>query len=269
VELGATLGGAIAAGLSGPGRHRYGGVRDFVLGVRFVTGAGEIVRGGGKVVKNAAGFDLPKLLTGSLGRLGAIVEATCKVFPRARATATLLVATGDLAAALAAVGRLAASPFDVEALEIDSKGTLAIRLGGAPETFADRLERLGSFVGGRAERFEGAGDAAMWREMQPRLPVSDSSLLVKVPVTLQAIPEFDRALAGAGARRRYSAGASLAWVTWLGEAAGLDRMLRERGLAGLVVAGPAPGPLIGSRRGDAFRRRIKAALDPESRFPGF
>ena len=93
-DAGATLGGAIASGFSGPGRQRYGGVRDFVLGVRFVTGAGEIARGGGKVVKNAAGFDLPKLLVGSLGRLGAIVEATCKVFPRPRATATLLVATG-------------------------------------------------------------------------------------------------------------------------------------------------------------------------------
>ena len=61
VDAGATVGGAIAAGLSGSGRYRYGGIRDFLLGVRFVDGQGRLVRGGGKVVKNAAGFDLPKL----------------------------------------------------------------------------------------------------------------------------------------------------------------------------------------------------------------
>jgi glycolate oxidase FAD binding subunit len=268
-DLGATLGGTIAAGLSGPGRHRYGGMRDFILGVRFVTGLGEIVRGGGKVVKNAAGFDLPKLLVGSLGRLGAIIEATCKVFPRPRATATLLTDTGGLAAALTAVGRLAASPFDVEALEFDAGGVMAIRLGGAAETFADRLDRLAQFVGGRAERFEGPGDAALWRELPPRLPASETDLLVKVPVTLRVIPEFDRLIAAGGARRRYSTGGNLAWVTWPGPAAEFSALLSSCGLAGLVLAGPTAGPLLGHTRGDGFRRRVKSALDPENHFPDF
>src|SRR5205823_1666501 len=71
---GATLGGVVAAGTSGPGAFGHGGVRDFVIGVRFVDGRGRLVAGGGKVVKNAAGFDLPKLLVGSIGRLGAIAE---------------------------------------------------------------------------------------------------------------------------------------------------------------------------------------------------
>ena len=78
---GATLGGTVAAGLSGPGRLRYGGVRDFIVGVQWVDGSGELIRGGGKVVKNAAGFDFPKLFTGSMGRLGVLVEMTFKVFP--------------------------------------------------------------------------------------------------------------------------------------------------------------------------------------------
>ena len=82
-ERGATLGGTVAAGLSGPGRYRYGGVRDFILGVRFVDGAGALVRGGGKVVKNAAGFDLPKLMVGSLGQLGVLVELTLQSLPAA------------------------------------------------------------------------------------------------------------------------------------------------------------------------------------------
>ena len=66
VEAGATLGGTTASGLSGPGRFRYGGIRDFILGVKMVTGEGRAVFGGGKVVKNAAGFDIPKLVTAVL-----------------------------------------------------------------------------------------------------------------------------------------------------------------------------------------------------------
>ena len=108
-QAGATLGGTLAAGLSGPGRFRYGGVRDFVLGVRFVNGEGEVVRGGGKVVKNAAGFDLPKWMVGSLGEFGVLVEVTCKVFPRPAAWATLAVSLPDTAQAVEAMCRLAAS----------------------------------------------------------------------------------------------------------------------------------------------------------------
>ena len=68
----------MAAGLSGPGRFRYGGVRDFILAVQFADGTGQLLRGGAKVVKNAAGFDIPKFFTGSLGRFGVLVEVTFK-----------------------------------------------------------------------------------------------------------------------------------------------------------------------------------------------
>src|SRR5581483_4094672 len=86
---GATLGGTVAAGLSGPGRFRFGGLRDFILGVRFVDGMGRLLRMGGKVVKNAAGFDLPKFFVGSLGRFGVLVEVTFKVFPRTTSALTV------------------------------------------------------------------------------------------------------------------------------------------------------------------------------------
>jgi glycolate oxidase FAD binding subunit len=268
-DTGATLGGCIGAGLSGPGRQRYGGVRDFILGVRFVTGAGELVRGGGKVVKNAAGFDLPKLLVGSLGRLGAIVEATFKVFPQPRATATLRVTYPDLAAALATLTRVGAAPFDIEALELEPPGTLWIRLGGAPETFADRLGRLGRFAAGSSERLEGAADQHEWKRLAPRISGNESELLAKVPLTAKDIPEFDRLFDSAGARRRYSAGGNVAWIAWPGSAASLDALLRSLSLAGLVLSGPATRPLLGATRGDNFRARIKSALDPEGRFPDF
>src|SRR5690606_22830564 len=81
VDAGATIGGTLAAGLSGPGRLRYGGIRDFIMGVRFVDGLGNVVTAGGRVVKNAAGYDMPKLMVGSCGYLGALVEVTLKVFP--------------------------------------------------------------------------------------------------------------------------------------------------------------------------------------------
>jgi glycolate oxidase FAD binding subunit len=95
VQQNATIGGTLAAGMSGPGRHRFGGVRDFVLGAQFVAGDGELIQSGGKVVKNAAGFDLPKLLVGSCGRLAAITALTFKVFPRPVELHTYQIACED------------------------------------------------------------------------------------------------------------------------------------------------------------------------------
>src|SRR5262249_8238640 len=77
----ATVGGVLAANASGPRRHLYGTARDLLIGVTVVTADGEVVRGGGKVVKNVAGYDLPKLFVGSYGTLGIIVEATLKLRP--------------------------------------------------------------------------------------------------------------------------------------------------------------------------------------------
>jgi len=267
-EAGATLGGTIATGVSGPGRQRYGGVRDFILGVRFVSGAGELVRGGGKVVKNAAGFDLPKLFVGSLGRLGVLVEASFKVFPRPRAYATLQTGPGGLNAALAAAARLGASPFDFEGVDFDPDGTLWLRLGGEAETFAGRLEQLERFLGAPGRRLEGAEEERFWRSRVPP-PGGPAELLAKVPVTLESIPALDALLAAAGARRAYGAGGNVAWVRWPEPAERLDLLLRGRGLSALVLSGPAGRPLLGAVRGEGFRRRLKAALDPAGRFPSY
>jgi len=86
---GTTLGGAVAAGLSGPRRPYAGAVRDFVLGVRVVDGTGEALRFGGRVMKNVAGFDVARLMTGSLGTLGILTEVSLKCVPRPAAEATL------------------------------------------------------------------------------------------------------------------------------------------------------------------------------------
>src|SRR4051812_13373907 len=131
-EAGATLGGTVAAGLSGPGRFRFGGLRDFILGVRFVDGAGRLLRVGGKVVKNAAGFDLPKFLVGSLGRFGAIAEVTLKVFPRPTATRTLALEAPDDIARMRIMTEISSSRWEADALDLmTGESRVLVRLAGA------------------------------------------------------------------------------------------------------------------------------------------
>ncbi len=278
--LGATLGGTVAAGLSGPGRYRYGGVRDFILGVRWVDGAGQLLKGGGKVVKNAAGFDYPKLMVGSLGRLGVLVEVTFKVFPKPPAYATLRLECPKLAEALEAVRRLYAAPLDLEALDIrpDARQvTVYARLGGLPEALPARLERLGRLLGG-GDIVEGPDDAALWHAAREFAWLPPGTALVKVPLTPQRIPTLEAALAPAAAERRYSAGGQVAWVAWPGPAAELSAALLAQGLSGLMILGQ-PGPLVSNaggawadpvlgapRSAHVFAQRARTALDAAGRF---
>ncbi|HSF82045.1 MAG TPA: FAD-binding protein, partial [Anaerolineales bacterium] len=167
VEHGATLGGTVAAGLSGPGRYRYGGVRDFILGVQFIDASGELVRTGGKVVKNAAGFDLPKLMVGSLGGFGALVELAFKVFPLPPAFITLRFEYESLNSALGAVMHLGRQPLEIMALELEpysAGAALLVRLGGDPQSFAPRLERLRDILGrSSGDQLEGQSEREYWQ----------------------------------------------------------------------------------------------------------
>jgi glycolate oxidase FAD binding subunit len=276
VEAGATLGGTVAAGLSGPGRYRYGGVRDFILGVRYVDGTGEAVRMGGKVVKNAAGFDVPKLMVGSLGAFGVLVELTFKVFPEPEAYATLRVPHPSLEAALAALYRLTSSQMDLFALDLEpgpDGATLWVRLGGLAGALPERLARLRGLAG-EGEVIAEDADATHWRAEREFLWRPGDAALVKVPVTPGRIPKLDAGLEGfvnlrGLAPRRYSAGAQVARIAWPGSLDELDATLKRLELSGLVVLGQ-PGATrsarLGVRAGESFERRVKAALDPETRF---
>jgi glycolate oxidase FAD binding subunit len=140
VEAGSTIGGVVASGMSGPGRFRYGGVRDFILGVRFVDGMGRLLRLGGKVVKNAAGFDVPKFLVGSLGRFGVIGEVAFKVFPKPEAVLTL-----ELPFDFTKIVQLASSRFEPAALDVLPGGeTMLVKLAGPGKA----LEALAKEIGG-------------------------------------------------------------------------------------------------------------------------
>lgn len=273
-ERGATLGGTVASGLSGPGRYRYGGVRDFILGVRWVDGAGQVLHGGGKVVKNAAGFDFPKLMVGSLGRLGVLVEVTFKVFPRPQAYATLRREYPRLEQALEAVYTLYRSQLDLEALDLrpDARSAgLYVRLGGLAEALPARLDRLAALLGG-GDILEGGDEAALWRDVRELAWAPQDAALVKVPLTPRRIAALDAALDAGGSRRRYSGGGQVVWIAWPGPVEALHQVLAAQGLSGLMVFGDPGerGPLLGAPRSDhAFARRVRAALDAAGRWgPG-
>ena len=269
-RAGATLGGVVAAGTSGPGRFRHGGVRDFIIGARFVDGTGALVGGGGRVVKNAAGFDLPRLMVGSMGRLGVLVELAFKVFPAPPAWGTLVVDAPALDWALDAMAAAATAGLDVEALDLEPPGRLLIRLGGSSAALEPRLERLRRALGLPAEKLLGERDAAMWDAARALAWVPPSTALVKVAMSPRRAAALDPGLAAAGAVRRYSAGAAIGWVAWPAERplVALDALLRDAGAAGVRLTGPAGPVLLGALGGGAFADRIRRGLDPDGRFSG-
>jgi glycolate oxidase FAD binding subunit len=138
---GATVGGMVAAGLSGPARAAVGSVRDYVLGATLLSGRGEVLSFGGQVMKNVAGYDVSRLLVGSLGTLGVIAEVSLKVLPVAPATATLRFQLGQ-EEAIAQLNRWGGQPLPINA-SAWWDGTLLVRLRGAYAAVQAAIERLG------------------------------------------------------------------------------------------------------------------------------
>jgi glycolate oxidase len=266
--LGATVGGVVAAGTSGPGRHRHGGIRDFVIGARFLDGTGELVTGGARVVKNAAGFDLPKLLTGSLGRLGAIVEVSLKVLPAPPAWGTLHADAAGLPQALEAIARLGRSGIDVEALDLEPPARIWVRLGGPVDGLASRLDRVERELGLGGDRLMGSADSRAWADARELAWAPAGAALAKVATRPGQIPELESALADADARGRYSAGGNLCWLAWprAADPDALDRVLRELGAFGVWTTGTARDPLVGAFDQGALASRATSALDPDGVF---
>ena len=135
-----TLGGLLATAASSPLRHGYGGLRDYCLGVHFVTGDGRIAKGGGRVVKNVAGYDLMKLLIGSFGTLGVILGANFKVFPRPRQTATFACDFASAEEAFAFRDRVLRSALSPVCLEIASPRAQEYLREAPPVREVDRVE---------------------------------------------------------------------------------------------------------------------------------
>jgi glycolate oxidase FAD binding subunit len=173
---GATLGGAIASGLSGPRRATSGAVRDFVLGCTLLDGKGDVLSFGGQVMKNVAGYDVSRLLAGSLGTLGLLLDVSVKVLPRAPREATLVF---DGVAEIDAIRRLnewAGRPLPISA-SCWHDGVLMVRLSGANAAVDAAIRSLGGDVMPDCARFWAGvreqhhaffdGDMPLWRLSVP------------------------------------------------------------------------------------------------------
>jgi glycolate oxidase FAD binding subunit len=141
----ATIGGAIATNAFGAQRHRYGSIKDLIVGIEFVRPDGVTAHGGGKVVKNVAGFDLPKLLVGSLGTLGGIASATFRVFPQPAATRAVLMRTSTASAFFDAVLE-DRSLEPVAVVHHPGAGGIVLTFAGLAASVEQQLEHLASLA---------------------------------------------------------------------------------------------------------------------------
>jgi glycolate oxidase FAD binding subunit len=268
-NAGATLGGAVSAATSGPNAFRHGGVRDFVIGVRLIDGMGRLVSGGGKVVKNAAGFDLPKLMVGSRGGLGVMTELSFKVFPCPRATVTHRYEIGGLDVVLATIARLCRGPLALDAVDVEPGGRLVVRLGGDPEILGARSLRLQEQVGIlSAEILEAGSDKGYWESVAEFAWAAAERTIVRVAIAPAVAPRLGRMLGAADALVRYSLAANLAWIAWP-ETHPIDELatgLTDLGLAGVALTGSLPAGLVGVPGGGPFAERVRSAFDPFDRF---
>ena len=269
VEAGATLGGTVASGVSGPGRFRFGGLRDFLIGVQFVDGHGALVRSGGKVVKNAAGFDLPKFLVGSLGRYGLMTELSFKVFPAPFEVATLAVPCPNHVVAVERMTSMASSRWEPDALDYDpARKTLHVRLGGPGKALVDLCDESSAQWQGDVKQME---DETVWSDAR-EARWAEGEFLGKTVMTPSRMASLIERLEDYGSRVQCwcSSGGNVAWLSCDGgELSAVSKVLEGEGLEALVVRGKTrEGPWLGASRGGVIRHAVKEAIDPGGRFPG-
>src|SRR5436853_4661289 len=221
-----SLGGVIAAGLSGPRRVYAGAARDFVLGARLLSANGELLRFGGQVMKNVAGFDVSRLLCGSMGILGVITEVSLKVLPRPRAEETLRLAMG-VREAVEAFNRWAGQPLPISGAAW-AEGSAWLRLSGAAPAVRAARERIGG------ERVEVASAEKWWSSVRHcRHPLFNKGTVWRLSVPA-ATPPLD--LPG---EPLIDWGGALRW--YAGEVADVDVRKVAAGVGGSALCwrGPA------------------------------
>ena len=278
VESGATIGGTVAAGLSGPGRFRYGGVRDFILAVQFADGTGQLLRGGAKVVKNAAGFDIPKFLVGSCGRFGVITEVTFKVFPAPQSWLTLRIPCADATAAADRIAQGASSRWELDALDwlemrsaecgLTNDGCLLARLGGPAEANAALAGEIEQTWPG-TDILADAEANSVWSGLREFTWAHAKGVLAKIPITLATLAPLAAAIAKLpGARGHFSAAGNVAFVSLPSteQTAQLDAGLRALGLPALVLRGIGAPARLGISHEPAIAESVRAVFDPNHRF---
>lgn len=250
---GATLGGCVAAGFSGPRRAACGSVRDFVLGVKTMNGQGETLSFGGQVMKNVAGFDVSRLMAGSFGTLGVILEMSLKVLPRPEQEITLRFEM-DEARAIDTMNRWAAQPLPISATCF-TDGLLTIRLSGSELGVTAAREKLGGtpldsgaafWEAVREQRLDAFEGWALWR-------LSIKSTTPPLDLPGRQVIEWN------GALRWIATDAAAEQVFAAARSAGGHATRFRAEQPGTPIMRLEPGVL-------ALHRKLKAALDPDGIF---
>jgi glycolate oxidase FAD binding subunit len=277
VDAGATIGGTVASGLSGPGRFRYGGVRDFILAVQFADGAGQLLRGGAKVVKNAAGFDIPKFFVGSCGRFGVLVEVTFKVFPAPQSWLTLRIPCGSATEAAVRIAQGASSRWELDALDLETRNAeggareencLLARLGGPLDANAPLAQEVKQ-TWPCARILDDVEANSVWSGIREFAWAHTDGVLAKVPITLATLERVAAAVAKIhDARAHFSAGGNVAFVSLAcdSDVAQFDAALRAIGLPALALRGKRTPAQLGASRDSAVAESVRVVFDPERRF---
>ncbi|RKP51033.1 glycolate oxidase subunit GlcE [Trinickia fusca] len=255
----ATFGGCIATGIAGPRRASAGAPRDFVLGAVLMNAQGEMLRFGGQVVKNVAGYDVARLLAGSLGTLGLMLELSVKVLPRPAAEATLKFDMNGTDA-VRKLNEWGGRPLPITA-SAWRNGTLAVRLSGAESAVKTARNVLGGEVvdAVEAERF--------WEGLREQTDPFFAAIAPKAALWRLALPSITEPLQLPGAQLMEWGGAQRWWITdadaqtvrMSAKQAGGHATIFRAGSAFDRSAGvftPLPAPLMKIHRG------LKAAFDP-------
>ncbi|MBQ0710054.1 MULTISPECIES: glycolate oxidase subunit GlcE [unclassified Ochrobactrum] len=286
-----TIGGALAANLSGPRRLKAGAARDHVLGVRVVSGRGELFKSGGRVVKNVTGYDLSKGMANSWGTLGVATEVTFKVLPKPETAATLAVRglTDEQAARVMAmamgsreeVASAAHLPPTVANRFLDGKfgweAATVLRLEGFAPSVEHRSRQLQALLGGSVDVLDEAQSQQLWREVRDVLPYAsagDNRAVWRVSMApmqgWQMVDEFRR---HAGVDAYYDWQGGLIWMRMEAdpEAQTLRKLVAKYGgghatlvrapehiRANVEVFEPQPPALA------ALSQRLKHQFDPEN-----
>jgi glycolate oxidase FAD binding subunit len=281
---GATIGGVVATNLSGPRRISAGAIRDHLLGIRFVNGAGEVVHSGGRVLKNVTGLDLCKLLAGSHGTLGVLTEVTLKVLPAPEASASIGVRVADAATGVAVLSAGLGSPYGVSGAALipafcgpdgPANHVAFLRL----EDFADSVAYRGGKLAEALARFgevrvlEDAESRDLWAAIRDAGPLGAGAeeAIWRVSVRPSAGPGVVAAMGGAGARCLLDWGGGLVWIAGAATAALHAAVMDAASAAGgTFTLFRAPEPLRAAvpvlpdepPALAAIAARVKAALDP-------
>lgn len=256
---GATIGGMVAAGLSGPRRASAGAVRDFMLGAVLLDGRGDVLHFGGQVMKNVAGYDVSRLLAGALGTLGLLLEVSVKVLPKPFAESSRRLAMNQ-AEALVQLNRWGGQPLPISA-SVWSDGQLTIRLSGARAAVAAAEQKIGGEPVADADTFwrdlreqdhAFFADAhhALWRLSLPS---------VAPPITLPGAQMIE----WGGAQRWLQTNAASTEIRAAASAVGGHAALHVGDDRAVGVFHPLPTALA------AIHQRLKASFDPAGIFnPG-